>query len=243
MYLYLLRHGQSLNNANFDQQRHHDPDLTELGERQAVAFADWFVQAQDTETMVHLQRQDPRRELRHPYTISELYCSPMRRAMQTARPLAKGLGLKPIVWPDIHETGGLFMHSPEGTVGYPGMTRSAILAEFLDYQPQERISEDGWYTHPGEEPRDIAGQRVLGVADHLKQRALDSTSKETAIMLVAHGDFIAILIRLLMGTAFDYPSYIWINNCGLTRLDLWTNGTSVMRYVNRISHLDPADVT
>jgi broad specificity phosphatase PhoE len=81
----LLRHGQSEFNLHFTATRRDpgitDPKLTELGHRQAEAAAE------------ALGREPIRRIL----------CSPYTRALQTAAPLAKKLGLPVTVTPSVRE--------------------------------------------------------------------------------------------------------------------------------------------
>ena len=70
MHLFLIRHGQSyVNLPDFDLKSDPDAPLTELGEQQAAALAQWLP------TQVA--------------TIDALYCSTMQRARQTAGFIAK----------------------------------------------------------------------------------------------------------------------------------------------------------
>ena len=76
MRLYLIRHGQSQNNALYEQglerDRHFDPDLTEIGHEQARRVAKYLAENNDM----------PGR-LTEPFNLSHLYCSAITRAMQT----------------------------------------------------------------------------------------------------------------------------------------------------------------
>ena len=58
MELFLIRHGQSLNNFQPQEQRVEDPPLTDLGRRQAELLAEWIESA----------------------GLTRLICSPFRRA-------------------------------------------------------------------------------------------------------------------------------------------------------------------
>lgn len=71
MLLYLVRHGQSLSNAEGRIQGQLDVRLSPFGERQSLALAAAF-------------RSLP---------IDAVYASPLARAMQTAAPIADALGL------------------------------------------------------------------------------------------------------------------------------------------------------
>ncbi|MFC6590978.1 histidine phosphatase family protein [Deinococcus lacus] len=80
MRLLLIRHAESLNQVyergdDYAAQRSPDPPLSELGQAQAAALADWARQGAVFGEITHL------------------FSSPMRRAVQTAAPLAETLGL------------------------------------------------------------------------------------------------------------------------------------------------------
>ena len=129
MRLYLIRHGQSVNNALYEQglerDRHFDPDLTEIGHEQARRVAQYLAESNDM----------PGR-LSEPFKLSHLYCSAMTRAMQTAQPIAAALNIQPEVWVDVHETGGLFLTDvaiiqridADGLGGGAGSTFAAVPA-------------------------------------------------------------------------------------------------------------------
>ena len=46
----------------------------------------------------------------------------MRRTLLTAQPASRALGLRPEIWLDIHEHGGIYLDhgEPAGKVSYPG---------------------------------------------------------------------------------------------------------------------------
>lgn len=84
--LYLIRHGQSENNARAGEStRTADPGLTHTGQVQAVRVAS------------HLTREVDRTDVRDGfvteggYRIGRLFCSPMLRALQTAQPIGEAL--------------------------------------------------------------------------------------------------------------------------------------------------------
>ena len=114
MDLYIIRHAQSTNNALPAEiemsDRVCDPLLTELGHRQA-------------ELPGRAPGDRPRRLERSrigrpeaggapsvtSYGITRLVCSPMRRTLLTAQPISHVLEIRPEVWLDIHEHGGIYL--------------------------------------------------------------------------------------------------------------------------------------
>lgn len=86
MHLYIVRHGQSTNNANLPRVA--DPPLTPLGEEQARRAA---------------------RALQS-VGLTALHASPMRRALETALPISAAIGLPVRVTPDLCEEDGLGEH-------------------------------------------------------------------------------------------------------------------------------------
>lgn len=77
--LLIIRHGLPVRID--DARGPADPELSELGHTQAARLASW---------------------LRHE-TITAVYTSPMRRAVQTAAPLAAALGVEPVIDDEVAE--------------------------------------------------------------------------------------------------------------------------------------------
>ena len=80
MELYLIRHGQSTNNAGLPHVA--DPPLSNLGKQQAYYVGKALQRAR----------------------ISRLYCSPMLRALQTAEIIGGILSLAPHIYIGLHWT-------------------------------------------------------------------------------------------------------------------------------------------
>jgi broad specificity phosphatase PhoE len=80
--LLLAHHG--LSQGNLDRSLGPDTDLTELGRQEAAQLGDW------------LACQD--------YAFTALYCSPLRRARQTAEIINAHFGLEIVVDDDVRET-------------------------------------------------------------------------------------------------------------------------------------------
>jgi len=233
MDLFIVRHGQSFNNALDDpKDRVEDPPLTEAGEKQADRVADYLAEGRH---LLAAERSSGRRLLDH------IYCSPMLRTLQTAQPIGRALNMPPEVWVDIHEWGGVFLdHGDErGIVGYPGMSRSEIEKRFDGYVVPATIGEDGWWDPSrGQEQSSSAHGRAIGVAEALWERV----AEDNRIALVAHGGFIDSLLKallhLLPSQHVDLPHY----NTAITHLN-FAEGKLQMRYMDRTEHLPDELIT
>ena len=222
MDLFLIRHGQSANNVLKDVTlRDQDPELTELGYRQAEKLAEFLAGGG------HFEPTE------RPF-FDRLYCSPMVRAMLTARPVGEALGLVPEVWIDIHEVGGIYLdHGPErGIMGYPGQTRAEMAARFPGYTLPAEVGEGGWWTE-GMESFHAGQGRAIGVAAALRARA----ASDERIALVSHGGFMSCLLQALGRQLPADGFYYEHGNTAVSRLELSGDGTTVVRYLNRLEHL------
>jgi broad specificity phosphatase PhoE len=241
MQLYIIRHAQSTNNALADiRDRVCDPTLTELGERQAGIVAGHLAAGIELVPSFNgAGQQNP-----GGYGITHLYCSPMWRALQTAEPIGRALGLRPKVWTDIHEQGGIFLDHQDGRgpVGYPGKTRAEIQAAFPHYVLPESVNERGWWNRDFEEWT-VCHQRALRVAEELCAWANGDGSQEKRIALVSHGGFIDALLKALFSHPPEHRVYYYKYNTAVSRIDFREDGRLNVRYVNRVDHLPPELVT
>lgn len=244
MRLLIIRHAESSNNklalsvdnATYMQQRSPDPVITELGVRQAERLA------------VHLTGTPPAdapADGKGSYGITHLYCSPMLRTLQTANPTVKALGIRPTIWNDIHEHGGMFAgdpHTGENFLNYAGLTRMDFMRDYPDYQLNDAILEDGWWKDGYE---DIAGcfARAIRVARELRRRAHTELEggKKSVVAIVSHGTFIDALIKALFNQAPENRFFYFHNNTAMTCMDFATHDAIYLRYQNRTAHL-PADM-
>ncbi len=243
MELYIIRHGQSTNNAlNEVSTRHYDPPLSDLGKRQSDKLAAWLASGDlrtpwsDPDT--GFTRLDPIPN----FTFDHLYCSAMHRALLTALPVGQALGINPEVWIDIHEHGGMYLEAPDGSItGYPGRTRDEIAAEFPHYAIPESVTEKGWYRiESGHEERGVFYGRAIRVAVELRRRAEDPETANQRIAIITHGTFIDALIKAFLNALPSRSHFFMHYNSAITRLD-FDSERVLMRYMNRIDHL-PSDL-
>lgn len=250
MRLYLIRHAESTNNAlgtiseeMYAKHRTADPELTDIGKEQAQLIGAFI--AEHTQADVKSDRVAI-----EPFGFTHIYVSPMKRTLDTAKPIVEALGIAPAVWTDIHEIGGLFTavtddHGEEIITGYPGLTRAEITADYPTYNLPETVTEKGWWdVDRGRETPAEFVSRAITVALALRQRIYT----DDRIALVAHGAFLDALLKALFNQAPTHPNQLYYGhfNTGITRIDYekWDGSPSdrlYIRYMNNVTHL-PVDL-
>jgi broad specificity phosphatase PhoE len=172
--------------------------------------------------------------------IEKLYCSAMLRALQTATAIGRALDLRPHVWVDIHEEGGMWLDegAGRGIRGGPGMTRAEITRQFPDCVLSDEVTEQGWWRYAQEERGPFLA-RAARVAEKLRDDALS----DMRIAIVTHGGFGAYLLRELAGVPPTAKLFFHHDNTGITRVRFRHDGRVSIRYQNRVDHLPPDLVT
>ncbi len=245
MDLYIIRHAQSTNNALPAEvelrDRVCDPLLTELGYRQAELLAEHL--ATGCDGWSDAASADPEAgggSCAATYGITHLVCSPMKRTLLTAQPVSRALGLAAEIWPDIHEHGGIYLDhgEPVGKVGYPGITRLELVAQFPGYRAPDALTAQGWW-FDGFEEWDACLSRAGQVARRL--RAMHAS--DTGIAMVTHGAFASALIMALVGTPPDAGVHFSHHNTGISLVHFRPDGGIRLRYLNRVPHLPPELIT
>lgn len=232
MELYIIRHGQSHNNALQDaRDRVCDPPLTDVGRQQAAALAEYLKRRVEPPGISDAQYN----QNHHGYDFTRLYCSPMLRALETAEPIGRALGLSPHIWVDLHEHGGIFLDHGDGRgpVGYPGMTREEIAVRFPDYTIPERMTNRGWWNRPMEtEPEWTARGAVI--ASRLWEQFGGTDER---IALVTHGGCTNSLLCKLLHDIPPGAAAFSHQNTAISRVDWNDDGRVILRYMNRVEHL------
>ena len=248
MRVLLIRHGQSANNVLAESQGHDyaaymagrvpEPPLSEIGQCQAQRLADHLAAAAArprpaTDRLAWITSEHP---------VDALYVSPMLRALQTALPISRSLGVQPQVWVDIHEHGGVFTGTPEkgDVVGYPGLTRAEMEAQFGGYRVVAGVHDGGWWPG-GYEEMDVCYSRACRVAGELY--ALAEEQPDATLALVTHGTFLDALLQALFVPDENYGDRVHFShlNTAISRIDFGSNRRLALRYLNRIDHL-PAEL-
>ena len=240
MELFIIRHGQSGNNALANiRDRSVDPSLTDLGDRQAAMLAAYVASGENQE----LSREttgNTKYQLRQGLGITSLFTSPMYRSLQTVQPVSRALGLAPRVWVDIHEEGGMFLNrgGDEGLVGYPGRTRSEILAEFPDYVLPTSFDETGWWNKDHEDPASLL-VRAAKVSAQLTEMA----KTEDRVAMITHGAFMNALLKAIFGQISEDRMYYRHHNTAISRFYMDGNGRFEVLYLNSTVHLNPESIS
>ena len=240
MELFIIRHGQSGNNALANiSDRSVDPPLTDLGERQADMLGEYVARGENQE----LSREttgNTKYELRHGLGITSLFTSPMYRSLQTVLPVSRASGLAPRIWVDIHEEGGMFLNhgGDEGLVGYPGRTRSEILAEFPDYVLPTNFDETGWWNKDHEDPASLL-VRATKVSEQLREMA----KTEDRVAIITHGAFMNALLNAIFGQISEGHMYYRHHNTAISRFYMDGDGRFEVLYLNSTVHLNPESIS
>jgi 2,3-bisphosphoglycerate-dependent phosphoglycerate mutase len=217
MQLYIIRHCQSQNNELWRRTgssggRAADPPLTATGFKQAKLLAQHLGAPQD-----HTASSDNHRLS---YNITYLYCSLMRRSIETGLAIAEATALPLVVREDIHERGGIYLNNPQTQEkeGLPGPNRFHFQATYPNLILPKTLGEQGWWNRPYED-RDMALSRAAVFLHWLIDKH-DGTEDP--------------LQNKRLGTSRD----IWLkaNNGSITRLD-FMNGGIRLAYMNRIGYL------
>ncbi len=181
MLIYCVRHGESAYNAEGRIQGQSDVPLSELGLRQSEAVA---------EALAGLP-------------IQAVYSSPLRRALQTAEPLAARLGRSV-------ETDPRLMEIHAGV--FQGRLRSE-LAELFPEAYARWLAGEPDFTIPGGESRRDLMRRGREVFEAIAQ------SGHEQVAVVTHGGLLAGALKALLGIPAERHPFVFQNGT-ITRLDL-----------------------
>ncbi len=217
-HLYLVRHGESANNALPDTQRVPDPALTELGQTQARKLA------------LHYANLD---------RIDHVLVSPFRRTLQTAQPLLETLGKRSSIWSGIYEVGGCYSgYEPGKLSAEPGMTAEAIGKEFPETDIPPDIDENGWYKSNVYETWNMAIPRAAEQAKKLRSTFAD---KDNVVFCFIHADFKQLLLQHLLPAQTKYHGG-GITNSSVTHIHFDAETDTVKEYCNT-DHLQENEIS
>lgn len=148
--------------------------------------------------------------------IDAVYTSPMRRASETAAPLARVLGLDAIVEDDVAEYD---RHSSE-------------------YVPIEELKASG-------DPRfhELASAEGFDDADEFRDRVLAALERIIAdhpsqvVAVVCHGGVINLFLASILGLPTEPPGFFYPNYTSINRVAASRSGVRSVVTVNETAHL------
>ncbi|MBN2148553.1 MAG: histidine phosphatase family protein [Anaerolineales bacterium] len=231
MQLYYIRHAQSANNALYDltgsaERRSMDPGITETGWEQSKILAGFLARSNPDRTLNGRDAQNQRG-----FGLTHLYCSLMRRSIETGAVVSKVLGLSLIAWTEIHEGGGIYLDDENGMpVGHPGPNRAELATRFPGLVLPDWLGEQGWWNRAYEkrEERPLRARRVL---DELLRR---HSGTEDRVGMIGHGGFFKHFMTQIYNLPID-GYWFMMNNVAITRLD-FTDEVALV-YQNRLDFL------
>ncbi|MBK96891.1 MAG: hypothetical protein CMJ79_14425 [Planctomycetaceae bacterium] len=217
MHLYLIRHGQSENNAKDESLRVQDPGLTALGAQQVAFLGEWFTAT----------------------PLDVLITSPFRRALLTTVPIYQATGLTPQVRTNLHEIGGCVSGYPEiGYQGEPGMSAEEICEQFPGFQPEHDIDQQGWWKS---KPYETTEQQLARVQQVMQQTFEEFGTTDQHVAYVMHADFKQLLLQgFLPELPITSETFGPLRNAGVTILKIEEGRVRLNSY-NGIQHL-PANL-
>jgi len=234
MQVYFIRHAQSSNNALWVNTgsslgRSEDPELTDLGWKQARAAAE-FISSTSGGAV-----QDPADiQNLNGLGITHLYSSLMTRALSTAHCIAEKIGLPVRGWVDLHECGGIYLDDEISgeRVGLDGKTAEALAERFPLLQLPEGLPENGWWSRPYENRERWYG-RARRVYEQLLRLHGDGDDR---VALVSHGCFFRYFLCAVFG--LDASDGLWfeVNNAAISRLEITPDSRRIF-YLNRVDFL------
>lgn len=180
MLLFCVRHGESVYNAQGRIQGHSDVPLSDLGRRQAGAVSEAL-----------------RRE-----AIEVIYSSPLRRALETAEPIARALKIPLRIEPRLIEIDvGVFQ---DRTAEELRVEKPEALARWRSGDPD--------YSIPGGESRRAVARRGEEAFRAIHQSGFGR------VLITAHGGVIVATVKSLLGIPLEDPPYA-LENASITRLE------------------------
>lgn len=234
MQLYFIRHGQSENNLLWETTgsetgRSHDPELTDIGHKQAQAMANFV-----SRPVTNFSEDERYRLNRAGFGFTHLYCSLMVRAVATGVVVAQSARLPLTAWVDLHEGGGIYLQQEDtGELnGLPGKARSYFETHYPGLVLPENLDEKGWWNRPFEEKEERLPRANRVLTELLKRHG----GTDHRVAVISHGGFYNYFLTAVMGFDDDLPTWFSLNNTAITRIDFYDQRVNIV-YTNRLDFL------
>jgi 2,3-bisphosphoglycerate-dependent phosphoglycerate mutase len=234
MQLYYIRHAQSYNNALWtetgsDEGRKEDPELTEMGIRQAEIVAD-FLKNGDPRGGISRNGSSP-----GGFGITHIYSSLMVRSVKTGTIIAKSMGLTLKGWQEIHERGGIYLrHEPGGDPEcLPGKDRSYFETHYPDFVLPDNFIDTGWWNKKPVETSEVCHERARSFLYQLMNRHAGTNDR---VAIISHGGFYNDFLWATMDLPYHKGAWFLMYNTAISRFDFLEDHVRVA-YQNRVDHL------
>ncbi len=179
---------------------HSDPVLDPVGEAQALRLAD------------RLGRE----------AIDAIYVTTLRRTAQTAEPIAKRLGLTPVIEPELRE---VYLGEWEGAAFRKNTSELHPLAV-------QMFNEQRWDVIPGAEPTERFRTRIRAGIDRIV-----TAHPNQRVVAVVHGGVIGMMMAIATGA--QNFAFVGADNASISEIvvlgDRW-----IVRRFNDTAHLEQA---
>jgi broad specificity phosphatase PhoE len=193
--LFIIRHGRPQRQVLAEGEAA-DPDLSETGHQQAKRVAEFLANE----------------------NIDHIVSSTMRRAYQTAVPLATELGYEVEQLEDIKESD----HKNSMYIPAEEMSRDdPETAHFFEGNVYDHVFSDG--IEPFTERVSRGFQHII------------DTNKSKRVAVFCHGMVTSIFLRTILN--FDDPLSLTPDYCGITRVQAASNGVRSVRSINETHHV------
>jgi probable phosphoglycerate mutase len=203
MLLYCVRHGESAYNAEGRIQGQSDVPLSGLGHRQSRAVA----------------------EALSGLPVQAIYASPLRRAMQTAQPVAERLHLEIRADPRLMEI-------------HAGVFQEKLRSELdeLYHEPYARWkSGDPDFAIPGGESRRDLMRRGREVFEEIGRADPLRGCPDGQVVVITHGGLLAAALKALLEIPAQRHPFV-LQNGSISQLEL-DDGRVRLLSLNQVDHL------
>jgi 2,3-bisphosphoglycerate-dependent phosphoglycerate mutase len=203
MQFYFIRHGQSANNLLYattrsDKGRNCDPELTDIGCRQAELLANYLCQEE--------------------FSLTHLYTSLMVRAVATGAVVSARLGLSLVAWPDLHEEGGIYLSDEQGNpIGQPGKDRAYFEQNYPSLQLPESMGDSGWWNRSYE----AMTERPVRAKRFLKHLFTRHGGTDDHVAVISHGGFYNHVLSASFHNLQVESIWFVLFNTAITRIDFY----------------------
>lgn len=197
--LVLVRHAQSTFNAEHRIQGQLDPPLSDLGQSEAAAVATRFAGT----------------------AVAGFYCSPLRRARQTAEAIGRALGQEPVPDPGLMEV---------GLGSWQGRTGEELARDEPELWERWRTFSS-WDLVPGGEGTEAFTRRVWTTL-----RRLWARHPEGDVVCVTHGGVVQAALHQAIGKTAEGSFPFRIENTSISLL-ITERDRLVIAGVNDVTHL------